>query len=120
MFRNYVGFIIFFLAQFCVGYNKYPNQKNHLKTLKDNLKQNIEIYESIKECNVSELNTCGDLCPLCLGTKVLLCNYCQGTGFLTIGDVIIGTGNNCTVCMGKGETECGRCKGAGYIAKWRK
>ena len=106
--------------KYCLSYNNIPNKKNTLKEQRQNLQKNIEIYDSIKECNVSEINTCGDLCPLCLGKKVLLCNYCRGTGFLIMGDVLIGTCNNCTVCMGIGEKECKRCMGSGFIAKWRK
>lgn len=125
-------FVIFYFLSHSFGYTNPPNNKNKNKNVfrkelrkqlqekQQNLQKNIEIYQSIKECNVSEINSCGDKCSVCLGKGVLICDYCHGTGFLTMGDIIIGTGNNCTVCMGKGEKECKRCMGSGYIARWRK
>ena len=119
-------FVIFYFLSHSFGYTNPPNNKNknvfrkQLQEKQQNLQKNIEIYQSIKECNVSEINSCGDKCPVCLGKGFLICDYCHGTGFLTMGDIIIGTGNNCTVCMGKGEKECKRCMGSGYIARWRK
>ena len=100
--------------------NKLSIKQNNVEVYRKNLQKNIEIYESIRECNVTEITTCGEMCPRCLGKGVVMCDYCRGTGFLTMGDAIIGTGNNCTVCMGKGEKECPKCMGSGYIAKWRK
>lgn len=113
-------FLILFIVSQCSSYTNIPKNKNVFQKNKQNLNKNIEIYDAIKECNVSEINSCGDKCSLCLGKGVLICDYCHGTGFLTMGDIIIGTGNNCTVCMGKGEKECKRCMGSGYIARWRK
>ena len=81
-------------------------KKNNIDIVRKSLQKNIEIYESIKECNVSEITTCGEQCDQCSGNGVIPCNYCHGTGFLTMGDIIIGTGNKCPVCMGKGEKEC--------------
>lgn len=100
-------------------YNYIPPKKNNIEFVRESLKKNIEIYESIKECNVSDISTCGDTCKHCYGNGIILCDYCHGTGFLTMGDTLIGTGNRCPVCMGKGEKECKNCMGSGYIAKWR-
>jgi len=121
MLKQYTFCFLLFICKYkyCLCYN-IPNKKKILKERQQRFQKNIEIYESIKECNVSEIDTCADLCPLCLGSKVLLCNYCRGTGFLTMGDAIIGTANQCTICMGKGEKECKRCMGSGFIAKWAK
>ena len=127
MWNKYIIFILNLIVQ-CRCYTNIPHKfstnmkhdKNNIIEIRKILQKNIEIYESIKECNVSEIQTCGIECPLCCGEKVLVCNYCRGTGFLTMGDEIIGTGNNCTICMGKGEKECKRCMGSGYIAKWRR
>lgn len=102
-----------------VCYKYVPYKKNNIDIVRKSLQKNIEIYESIKECNVSEITTCGEQCDQCSGSGVIPCNYCHGTGFLTMGDIIIGTGNKCPVCMGKGEKECSKCMGSGYIAKWR-
>lgn len=110
--------LLLFLINQCFSYQSF-NKRVDLKELQNNLQKNIEIYESIKECNVSDIATCGDICNHCYGNGIILCNYCHGTGFLTMGDAIIGTGNKCPVCMGKGEIECKKCMGSGYIAKWR-
>ena len=123
MLKKYIFFVLIHLYRHynCVlCYSNIPNNKNKFRIKQQNLEKNIEIYESIKECNISDVTTCGDKCPVCLGEKTVICNYCHGTGFLTMGDIIIGTGNKCTICMGKGEKECKRCMGSGYIAKWRK
>ena len=134
MWNKYLIFILNLIVQ-CKCYTNIPHKftnsinnnknndddgKNKIIETRKNLQKNIEIYESIKECDVTEIHTCGIECPLCGGEKVLVCNYCRGTGFLTMGDEIIGTGNNCTICMGKGEKECKRCMGSGYIARWRR
>lgn len=121
MWINRIIGLFMFLSQ-SLSYTNVPkeNNRNSPDLFRENLEKNVEVYESIKECDVSEINSCGDKCPLCLGEKVLICNYCRGTGFLTMGDILIGTGNSCVVCMGKGEKECKRCMGSGYIAKWRR
>lgn len=120
MWNRYIA-IFFFFVIYSKAYTNIPHNNNDkMKKMRKNLENNIEIYESIKECNISDIHSCGNECPLCGGKKVLICDYCHGTGFLTMGDVIIGTGNNCTICMGKGEKECKRCMGSGYIAKWRR
>lgn len=104
----------------CTCYNNFQNHKNNVESWRYMLEKKIEIYDSIKECDLTDIHSCGDECTLCSGAGEILCNYCRGTGFLTMGDVIIGTRNNCTLCNGKGETECKKCMGSGYIAKWRK
>ena len=112
-------FLLFlFLSNQCLSYQPF-NKKANIKEMQNNLQKNIEIYESINDCNVSQINTCGELCDKCMGKGVVECECCHGTGFLTMGDIIIGTNNNCTVCSGEGEKECKKCMGSGYIAKWR-
>ena len=100
-------------------YKQNPHKKNNIDFKRKSLQKNIEIYESIKECNVSDITTCGEICNECSGSGIVLCNYCHGTGFLTMGDVLIGTNNKCTICNGTGEIKCKKCMGAGYISKWR-
>ena len=82
------------------------------------LNQNIELYKSIEECDIEQIETCSNLCSSCKGEKTEICQCCQGTGFLMLGSEMIGTGNNCSYCSGRGEIECKECKGTGYIAKW--
>ena len=117
MWRNNILLLYIYFVN-CQGF--FMNHDAKIKMKKEALELNMEVYESINECNVSQIHTCGEQCPLCLGTKTNLCNYCRGTGFLTMGNDIIGTGNNCSICNGIGEMECSRCKGSGYIARWRK
>lgn len=111
-------FLLFITKSDC--YSRIPGKRNIIQARRNTLQKNIEIYESINECNITDLTSCGEMCTRCIGKGVVLCEYCHGTGFLTMGDAIIGTGNNCTVCMGTGEKECKKCMGSGYIAKWRK
>ena len=104
-----------FLIKRSLSYSNLPN----INRIRKNLQKNIEIYETIKECNVSDITTCGEECSNCSGSGGCTCHFCHGTGFLTMGDVLIGTGNNCVVCNGTGEKECKTCMGSGYIAKWK-
>ena len=121
MLNKYISFVLIYSSKAYTNIHKFSNTNDNNKLIekRNNLQKNIEIYESIKECNISDIHSCGIECTLCGGEKVIICNYCRGTGFLTIGDELIGTKNNCTICMGKGEKECRRCMGSGYIAKWR-
>jgi len=65
------------------------------------------------------LDACCDPCKKCNSTGTTLCNFCYGTGFLTLKNELIGTGNSCPACKGTGEWECKDCMGAGKIARWR-
>lgn len=118
MLKVILSFFVVLLPEY-LSY-KYIPSKNNINFVRRSLQRNIEIYESIKECNVSDISTCGEMCKECSGSGRVLCNYCHGTGFLTMGDVIIGTSNQCTICRGKGDMECRNCMGSGYIAKWIK
>ncbi len=73
----------------------------------------------IEHCDVDNIDACTGLCHMCLGKGSVLCGFCHGTGFLTIGDQLIGTNNNCSACNGIGEMECKKCMGSGRIANWR-
>ena len=57
--------------------------------------------------------------PTCDGEGVIPCRFCGGTGFLMLGQDLIGTNNDCPVCKGSGHEECKECMGAGSIALWR-
>ena len=77
-----------------------------------------KIREEIDECDVSKGEICGGVCENCDGNGDVPCEYCGGTGFLMLGDDLIGTNNDCPVCKGTGMTECKKCMGAGYIVEW--
>jgi len=78
-----------------------------------------KIREEMDECDVSKGDICGSECLNCYGKGEIICNYCGGTGFLMLGNDLIGTNNDCPVCNGTGMNECKKCMGAGYIVKWR-
>ena len=78
-----------------------------------------KIREEMDVCDVSNGDVCGGECDECDGEGEVPCNYCGGTGFLMLGDDLIGTNNNCPVCKGTGLLECKKCMGAGYIVEWR-
>ncbi len=78
-----------------------------------------KIREEMEECDVSKGDICGGECDECDGEGDVPCNYCGGTGFLMLGNELIGTNNNCPVCKGTGLLECKKCMGAGYIVEWR-
>ena len=79
-----------------------------------------KIREEMDDCDVSKGDICGDKCVNCGGNGEIQCNYCRGTGFLMLGDELIGTNNDCPACKGKCMIECKKCMGAGYIVEWRK
>ena len=78
-----------------------------------------DLYNNIEECDVENITTCAEACEYCDGGEIL-CNFCKGTGFFTIGDELIGTNNTCPVCKGKSYIKCDNCGGSGYIANWNK
>ena len=79
-----------------------------------------KIREEMDECDVSKGDICGGECKECRGDGEIQCNYCGGTGFLMLGNELIGTNNDCPACKGKGMIECKKCMGAGYIVEWRR
>lgn len=78
-----------------------------------------KIRAEIDECDVNKGDVCGSECLNCEGKGEIICKYCGGTGFLMLGNDLIGTNNDCPVCNGTGMNECKKCMGAGYIVKWR-
>ena len=74
----------------------------------------------IEHCDADNLDACCISCDTCFESGTVLCEFCHGTGFFTIGNDLIGTHNHCPACNGKGTIECKTCMGAGKIANWRK
>eukprot|EP00898_Chlorokybus_atmophyticus_P008327 jgi/Chlat1/8496/Chrsp80S07887 len=60
-------------------------------------------------------------CSGCRASGEEECQWCHGTGVLTVGDLMLCTvdGNcRCRVCKGRGFNKCDRCKGTGQVASW--
>ena len=76
-------------------------------------------HNAIEHCDVDNMDACCNPCKKCNFTGTTLCNFWYGTGFLTLKNELIGTGNSCPACKGTGEWECKDCMGAGKIARWR-
>ena len=83
------------------------------------LEQQLKFFDSLELCNITDIETCSVPCMKCEAGKIL-CEYCKGTGFLMLGNDLIGTNNICTVCSGTGEKFCNTCAGTGNIANWLK
>ena len=78
-----------------------------------------KIREEMDICDVTKEDLCGHMCHKCDGEGELMCRFCGGTGFLMMGNELIGTDNDCPVCKGSGYEECKHCMGAGYVVDWR-
>ena len=84
----------------------------------DRLRLTWAIRDATADCEANDRD-CGDTCVECEGTGEKVCRYCRGTGFFTIADELIGSGNDCPVCKAKGYERCLPCQGTGAIAKWQ-
>lgn len=82
------------------------------------LEQQYRLFTAMEICDLQKLETCCNNCHHCNNGRVL-CDFCKGTGFLMLGDDLIGTNNVCPVCSGGGEQNCKRCCGTGKIASWK-
>lgn len=100
----------------CCHAHRFKNNGDDYK----NLDLVWEVYEAIEVCDPRQSHSCGYTCSVCQGEGSNLCKFCKGTGFLMLGDELIGTSNDCPVCNGTGETPCKMCRGSGMIARWVK
>ncbi|GAQ81942.1 hypothetical protein KFL_000950180 [Klebsormidium nitens] len=61
-------------------------------------------------------------CSTCSAEGEVECPWCNGTGFLVLGDTMVCDVNDhdrsCRVCQGKGSIKCDDCKGTGKRAGW--
>jgi len=90
-----------------------------VKTMRQNLELHWQITSSSSECDVEDIRSCSDPCPTCHGTGRVECRFCGGTGFFTLGEVVIGGGKACPICNHDGEEECAQCRGSGWVANWK-
>ncbi len=102
--------------------NRFAHRRSSENNSNDVYKVELawKIYNSIEYCDVTEDNTCGEICSSCGGDGEVICRFCKGTGFMTLADELVGTLNDCPVCSGTGYEECHDCMGAGIIAHWHK
>lgn len=60
-------------------------------------------------------------CGTCRGSGEQECNWCHGTGAMTIGDTLYCSNGGCApcpVCRGTGACKCPKCCGTGKRAAW--
>lgn len=91
-----------------------------VKTMRQNLELHWQIASSSSECDLeADIRSCSDPCPTCRGTGRVECRFCGGTGFFTLGEMVMGGGKVCPICNHDGEEECAQCRGSGWVANWR-
>ena len=91
-----------------------------VKTMRQNLELHWQITSSSSECDLeADIRSCSDPCPTCRGTGRVECRLCGGTGFFTLGEMVMGGGKVCPICNHDGEEECVQCRGSGWVANWR-
>ena len=96
-----------------------PSAKN-VKTMRDNLELHWQISSSTSECDLeADIRSCSDVCDMCHGTGRVECRFCGGTGFFTVGEMVMGGGKVCPICNHDGEEECAQCRGSGWVANWK-
>ena len=91
-----------------------------VKTMRQNLELHWQISSSSSECDLeADIRSCSDPCPSCHGTGRVECRFCGGTGFFTVGEMVMGGGKVCPICNHDGEEECAQCRGSGWVANWK-
>mmetsp|Transcript_5187 Transcript_5187/g.11312 ORF Transcript_5187/g.11312 Transcript_5187/m.11312 type:complete len:163 (-) Transcript_5187:1596-2084(-) len=63
-----------------------------------------------------------EACSECKGAREKECDWCHGTGVMTVGDTLFCStsthSSKCPVCRGTGYCQCNHCRGTGFRAKW--
>jgi len=111
-------------------------QKDETIKSTNQVRTNLELRWSIDENNVDrdleDITSCSEPCLTCRGQGILICEFCNGDGYIDFGFAEKGTmgerllknpngrlGVECPVCDDNGEQSCGTCRGSGWIARWR-
>lgn len=84
--------------------DKYPKLASHLQL----------VYDASESSKVEQ-------CPCCRGSREQECNWCHGTGAMTIGETLYCSNTGCApcpVCRGTGSCQCPHCRGTGKRATW--
>lgn len=79
-----------------------------------------ELRQNQRDCNVEDIETCGDSCVDCVGVGVVDCRFCHGRGklhHLPTTKMYGSPSQNCPVCR-IGKEVCKTCRGSGRVADW--
>lgn len=81
------------------------------------LAAHLDLLYSASETTTSAVHKC----DCCRGSGDQECNWCHGTGAMTIGEMLYCSEGGCTpcpVCRGTGQCKCPNCRGTGKRASW--
>lgn len=74
--------------------------------------------ENQEDCDLEEIDTCGEFCEECTGRGWVHCRFCQGSTRLYMGENVLGpTSVKCPICE-FGHEMCKKCRGSGRFASW--
>eukprot|EP01023_Acetabularia_acetabulum_P021048 TRINITY_DN21003_c0_g3_i2.p3 TRINITY_DN21003_c0_g3~~TRINITY_DN21003_c0_g3_i2.p3 ORF type:complete len:157 (+),score=11.11 TRINITY_DN21003_c0_g3_i2:155-625(+) len=93
------------------------------------LQSRIQVYQAVSAKKRLELLWAmqskakqSQMCGCCKGCGQQECDWCHGTGVLTVGDTLlcdtVASSSKCAVCKGQGYVSCDHCKGIGRVAGW--
>lgn len=74
--------------------------------------------ENQEDCDLDDIETCGEYCDECTGLGWVPCHFCRGSTRLNVGENVLGpTSVKCPICK-TGAISCQKCRGSGRIAPW--
>lgn len=74
--------------------------------------------ENQEDCDLDDIETCGEYCDECTGLGWVPCHFCRGSTRLNVGENVLGpTTVKCPICK-TGAISCQKCRGSGRIAPW--
>jgi hypothetical protein len=83
-------------------------------TMRVRLEMQWKARENTDECDIVELDSCGEFCQECAGRGTVQCRFCHGATKIPMGSKMM----DCPVCNQLGHEPCKACKGSGRIAGW--
>jgi hypothetical protein len=83
-------------------------------TMRVRLEMLWKARENADECDIVELDSCGEFCSECAGRGTVQCRFCHGATKIPMGSKMM----DCPVCNQLGHEPCKACKGSGRIAGW--
>ena len=103
--------------------NEDDAARHHRKPLfqRMRLEMEWELRQNQEDCNVEEIDTCGEFCLDCVGAGSVQCRFCHGGGRLHLPPTNLYGGSQvqaCPVCNEGGMEVCKTCRGSGRIAPW--